>query len=193
MVIIYCIDVYTPYRWKWFEGFPFTKKISPYGDYFSVKVDSKGKKTIVKNLHKHKIRYRIYEEKWARSTDYRREFIKNNKAPYRCRYCNRKLKQKYMVVDHVIPVNKVKNSLFARLLINIQGMDSVNDIKNLVASCKRCNSAKSDKMGLWLIRAYLGRYKIYWLLIGIVKLFIKVLCTVAVIYLLIRLYTLWTM
>ena len=69
-----------------------------------------------------------------------------------------------MEVDHLIPVAKVKKSGFVRFLLRMHGIQNVNDKRNLVASCHRCNERKRDKMGVWYIRGRLGKYRIYWLI-----------------------------
>ena len=50
----------------------------------------------------------------------------------------------------------------AQRLLKSNGCDNVNDVKNLVASCSRCNRKKSNLMGLWYIRGKLGACKWYW-------------------------------
>ena len=46
---------------------------------------------------------------------------------------------------------------------------SVNDIRNLAPACRDCNSKKSDKMGLWVVRGWLGKYKLYWIILRIIQ------------------------
>ena len=79
------------------------------------------------------------------------------------------MKKEYLVVDHLVPVAKTKKSTLARNLLYVRGIDNVNDWRNLAPSCYRCNSRKSDKMGLWYIRGILGRYELYWVLLRLTE------------------------
>lgn len=130
--------------------------------YYYIKINESGKKKLLRKLHRSGIKYRCVPEQWERSSDYRQQFFKENKPPYRCRYCNRKLSKDTLVVDHIIPVYAAKTDASARRLLKIRGMNSVNDTGNLTASCVRCNKQKGSKMGIWLVRAYLGKYRLYW-------------------------------
>jgi hypothetical protein len=69
-----------------------------------------------------------------------------------------------MVIDHLIPVAKAKVSSYARFCLKLHGITNVNDVRNLVPSCDRCNRKKGAKMGLWVVRGRLGKYKLYWII-----------------------------
>lgn len=56
----------------------------------------------------------------------------------RCAYCGRHIEMKDMQIDHFIPQNK--EYLF--VLGEIQGVDSVDDFKNLMPACRSCNHYK---------------------------------------------------
>lgn len=107
--------------------------------------------------------------KYQRSTDYRRRFLKYNKGVFGggnffCSYCGRLLTPRRMTVDHLIPVNKVKKRGLARTIMKIKGIDNINDVENLVPSCSACNGHKSDKMGVWILRGNIGRHPWFWIL-----------------------------
>lgn len=106
--------------------------------------------------------------KYQRSTDYRRQFLRHNKGIFGggnffCSYCGKLLTPQRMTVDHLIPVNKVKRKGFARLIMKIRGINNINDVNNLIPSCSNCNSRKSDKMGLWIIKGDIGKHPWYWI------------------------------
>ena len=110
------------------------------------------------------MRKNVYE----RSTNYRRNFLNYyhgvfNSGIYHCSYCGKLIKPENMTVDHLIPVNKVKHFGIARILMKIQRIHNINDVKNLIPSCYKCNSKKSDKMGIWIIKGEIGRHFGYWL------------------------------
>lgn len=168
--MIYIFDVYTKHKRLWMDEFNFHEKKCKNGIYYTTKVFDDDRSKILKKLKWSGLKYRCIEEQWERSSDYRRKFFKEyGDDPYRCRYCNKKLTQDKVVVDHVIPVHSVKDSPRARRMLKSQGIENVNDVRNLVASCKHCNLLKGDKMGVWLIRAKLGRYSAYWVIKPIVQ------------------------
>lgn len=108
------------------------------------------------------------DSRYTRSANYRTEFIRHNKGykgnrtMYHCAYCGRKIKKDEMQVDHLIAVNKVKKHILPRLFMHLCGIHNVNDTKNLVASCSRCNQRKSDNQGFWLVRGFFGRSIWFW-------------------------------
>lgn len=105
------------------------------------------------------------KKNYQRGSNYRNTFFSKNKAfRYRCAYCGKRLKQEDVEVDHLIPVSAAQNSLFIRILLNICGITNINEEKNLVSACRKCNRKKSDKIGLWVIRGAIGRYRIIWIL-----------------------------
>jgi len=120
--------------------------------------------------HHYEVLY-VYPEEMARSSDYRTTFFKSHKKPkggyYRCIYCHKKLKGK-IEIDHIYPVHKAKTKE-GQFFLKLLGIKSVNDPKNLAASCHRCNRAKSSKTGLWLIRALLGSHEWYWVSLRIIE------------------------
>ena len=172
---MYCVDIYTSKYKLWMNRYNVKEKSGKYGVYYTTKLDYKQKKKLIRKLKWKNIKYRCYEERWNRSSDYRKKFLNATKPPYRCRYCNRYLKTEYMVVDHIIPVDKAKSSTKAKNLLALQGIKNVNDVKNLAPSCYDCNSRKGAKMGLWFIRGILGKYKWFWIAKNIFLFFILIL------------------
>ena len=167
----YIFDIYTKHKRLWMDEFNFREKKFKNGIYYTAKVFDDDRKKILKKLKWSGLKYRCIEEQWERSSDYRRKFFKEyGNGPYRCRYCNKKLTQDKVRIDHVIPVHAAKDSPRARRMLQSQGIENVNDVRNLVASCRHCNLMKGDKMGIWIIRANLGKYNLYWTVKPIIKL-----------------------
>ena len=159
-----CVDLYSDALQLWMEKYNPQKVTGTKGIYYTTVIDSCQKKELLKEAHRHRIKYRWYERKWSRSSNYRDIFFKHHKPPYRCRYCNRKLTVSQMVIDHIVPISQVKKSARARRFLTLRGIQNINDPKNLAPSCSQCNSRKSDKMSLWIIRGVLGEYKLFWAL-----------------------------
>jgi 5-methylcytosine-specific restriction endonuclease McrA len=140
----------------------FTEKKNHIGPYFSIEapgLDSWQIKTI---LQMHGYKYRAYDKRYERASNYRKIYFENNKGPYRCSYCGKHLRADKLEVDHLIPVAKAKSESGVRMLLQICGVRNVNDAKNLVSACHKCNNKKSDKMGLWVVRGVIGRHKSVW-------------------------------
>lgn len=153
----YCVDVFTDRKMPWMEEFHPIRAASRYGTYYTFRADERTKKRIMRKAMWRGIRTRAYESRWARSADYRSLFLSENEPPYRCIYCGRYISSDEMQVDHIVPVAAVKKSAFARWLLERKDIHSVNDIRNLAPSCRRCNMKKGTKLGLWYIRACLHR------------------------------------
>lgn len=120
---------------------------------------------------------------YKRSKDYRQKFIHmhppDKHGKYRCVYCGRKIKQQDMQVDHIIPVDAVQHSWFMRHRMK----KGVNDISNLVPSCKKCNLKKASKVSLYYrIRARIGSHEGYWVFRKIVRTTFAILIILAVTY-----------
>lgn len=133
-------------------------------------VDADSKKKIDRLCDRYRLSVKWYKKQWTRSSGYRSAFFRNNKPPYRCRYCHRRLPKDKLEVDHLMPVGKAKRHAHIRFLLWVSGIRDINDPKNLVASCHSCNERKRDKTGWWYIRGVLGKYKLYWLVVYLFRL-----------------------
>lgn len=153
-----CIDVFTENHASWMDAFSHKKMQSPYGIYFHFDCTPEEEKQIRRKAYSKHLRFRSYDRRWNRSDNYRQIFFRNTKGPYRCRYCGRYLNVKYLQVDHLVPVAKTRKGGTARLFLELRGITNVNDPRNLVPACSRCNRKKGDKMGLWLLRGLMGKY-----------------------------------
>lgn len=118
-----------------------------------------------------------------RGTNYRKDFVdhsqlvihKNGKRLYRCVYCHKLLTDASLTVDHLIPVQAVYSSDYSdfnRKILNKFGIVDINDIKNLVPSCEKCNKSKGKKIGLWTIRGLLGKHRIFWVTYYLLSIFV---------------------
>ncbi|MEG1482907.1 MAG: HNH endonuclease signature motif containing protein [Cetobacterium sp.] len=170
------------------EQFKFTKK--PYGrSYWEKKIDNdiRGKEVIGDIASYFKERglnvLTLYPEN-RRSNNYRQIFLENNKGIngyYFCAYCGKILNEKYLAVDHIIPINKASKSKFLKWILELIKINDINDIKNLTPSCKKCNSRKASKTGFWIVRGLLGKYTVTWvltwtmLIISVVSLIVKMI------------------
>lgn len=125
-------------------------------------IETEQRKEVETKLKKIRVSQQWYKKEWKRSSNYRQIFFENNQGPYRCRYCNRRLKKEYLQVDHLVPVDKVEKTEIAKLLLKLRGIEDVNNIRNLVPSCGKCNRAKGNNMGWWYLRGIFGQYKWYW-------------------------------
>lgn len=118
------------------------------------------------------------QNKFERSSDYRMQFMRRWPPEaggyYHCVYCGRKIKTQDMQVDHVIAVDMVKHNFIFRLFLP----DGVNETKNLVPSCRKCNRKKSNYGGLWLVRGY------YWKICLPIYKLLRLACILVLLFLL---------
>lgn len=149
----------------------FREKQNSYGTYFYSEVSSCDSWQIKTLLNYHRFKYRCFDSRYERSGNYRKTFFETHKGPYRCAYCGKWVTGKNLEVDHLVPVSKAKTSVGVRAWLHMCGILNVNNPKNLVASCKKCNGKKSDKMGFWVIRGSIGRFKTFWMIRDIVVIF----------------------
>lgn len=154
----YCVDVFTEDKASWMTNYHPVSSSSRFGTYYTLRGNADDKKHIIRECAKRNIKSRAYESRWARNADYRKEFFKQMPPPYYCRYCGKRIFPSSMQVDHIVPVAAVKKSVYARWLLKRQGITNVNDIRNLAPSCRKCNRRKGSSMGIWLLRARLGRH-----------------------------------
>lgn len=159
---MYYLNIYTDCPKSWLLKYDLKEKYYKDSLYYQLKGEYKELESIRKRLIRCKIRHKMFEERYQKSNDYRKIFLENTSGPYRCRYCNRPLKTEYMQVDHIIPASKVKSNAYLQMWLFLNKCESVNDLKNLVPSCFKCNQAKGRKIGLWPLRAYLGQFESYW-------------------------------
>lgn len=122
----------------------------------------------------HHLNIKIYDDKDKRNHEYRKNFFQTNLGLfnkgryYHCAYCGRILKKEKIQIDHIFPIYMVKDSNFTTFNKKVLKLFHITDIncnRNLVASCKKCNQRKGNKTGLWVIRAWIGKYILFWIIV----------------------------
>ena len=138
------------------------------GDSFYGLLDSDKKIQSIKYYcQAHKLKFKINNSLGNRSSDYRRIFFIYNKPQlfgkyYICAYCGKLLSKDRLTVDHLYPIGKASKSIKYQKKLSRRGVNNINDAKNLVGSCSRCNSRKGAKAGFWIIKGKLGKSKTLW-------------------------------
>lgn len=123
----------------------------------------------------HHISIRITNSFSARGNGYRRKFF-DTYPPfiggfYICAYCGKPVRKDKLTIDHLYPVGQIKRSAKLQKKLMKMGYESVNDPRNLVPSCDRCNHKKAAKMGIWIIKGKIGRYFLIWMIRYAVRVF----------------------
>lgn len=127
------------------------------------------------------------DSSYTRNAHYRADFfatnkpiIKDDKPYYRCVYCGKLVPKNKITIDHLYPIHKVKKSInrnFNRQMLKKFEIYDINDCKNLVPACSRCNKRKSKKTGIWLLRGYFGNNPIFWTMINV---FLVLFCIIGI-------------
>lgn len=114
---------------------------------------------------KNGLKMEMNDNSYNRSYNYRLQFFDNTPPflnnKYFCIYCGRFLNKEKLTVDHIIPIAKIKKDRCLQEKIVSYGWKDGNDIKNLGASCKSCNSKKGAKMGFWIIKGRIGKSNVF--------------------------------
>jgi hypothetical protein len=121
------------------------------------------------------------DKQYERSKDYRSKYIKKHKGffgIYCCSYCGKLCSKSKMEVDHIYPINGVKNKASGKLWVKLNtwylpsNNKGVNETWNTTSACHDCNASKSDSGGLWVWRGYIGRIVFpilnIWLIVGLI-------------------------
>lgn len=125
---------------------------------------------------KNKLKFEIDNSFGVRSADYRKVFFSKNKPIlnkwYICSYCGKLINKKYITVDHLYPVAEASSNYRLQKKLKRKGFVDVNDPRNLIAACLKCNQRKSSSMSFWIIKGKLGRIKVLWIFRWIIRLII---------------------
>ena len=120
-----------------------------------------------------KINIEIINRFGTRGNGYRRNFFMAYKPVignyYVCAYCGKLVHKDRLTIDHLYPVGRVKRSAVLQKKLMKLGYESVNDVRNLVPSCDRCNYKKAARMGIWIIKGKIGRHPFVWLVRHIIR------------------------
>lgn len=81
---------------------------------------------------------------------------------YRCAYCGKKKPKDKITIDHIFPVHCMEKYPAVRKRAALFGIHGSNDMKNLCTACMRCNQKKEAKMGIWILKGFLGKQPWYW-------------------------------
>lgn len=145
-----------------------------HGKYYAANMAPEEAKGWKGKAKRYKLKYLSYDAEFLRSSYYRTKFLKNKGSPnkrYRCVYCGKKMKEEDMTVDHVISIKAAQSSAYARFLLRRKG--GIDDIRNLVPSCARCNNKKGDSISLhWRLKAAIGQHASYWAMKKILLMYI---------------------
>ena len=147
-------------------GFRFNKRSKPGESFYEKKCDE-GEAHEVSIFSKQQgLECDLIPAEYTRSNDYRKEFFKVQKpakeALYRCAYCGKKFPYSQIQVDHIYPVNGLSYCNRTRRRAARHGIKEANDPKNLCCACKKCNTRKGTKLGLWIPRGFLGKKEWLW-------------------------------
>ena len=67
-----------------------------------------------------------------------------------------------ITIDHIFPVHCMEKYPAVRKRAALFGIHGSNDMKNSCTACMRCNQKKEAKMGIWILKGFLGKQPWYW-------------------------------
>ncbi len=115
---------------------------------------------------RHKLKLCINSSYSSRGNKYRDKFFSSNPPAflgmYFCAYCGRPIRKSDVTVDHLYPVGKVSADHKLQRRMKRMGIRGVNDSKNLVAACLKCNQQKGKNTGIWVLKGRIGRHACVW-------------------------------
>lgn len=142
-------------------------KLHDNGDTFSGVLTKRQKDKLIDYCKKNHIRYHI-DNDFGKRNNYRAIYFESNRPVignrYFCAYCGILISRRNVTVDHIYPVHLADTDFKTQRMLSRKGWKSINDVRNLVAACRKCNSRKSDKTGLWILRGKIGKSSTLWIL-----------------------------
>lgn len=151
-------------------------------DTFVGDIEKSEYKKLARFCNSKRLVFYINNEYGTRGTHYRADFFNHNppviKDRYFCAYCGRLIRKRRITVDHLYPIGAVNKNLSLQKKLKRRGIENINNIKNLVASCNYCNQKKGTKMGKWIWRGRIGRYPIVW----VIRHFIRICIFAGILY-----------
>lgn len=133
---------------------------------YSGRVSKSTYKRIEEHCRKNHIRVKLDNGFGDRSADYRKTFFTHTRPLagkwYICAYCGRIRSKEAITVDHLYPVSRAQKSIEFQKKMRRKGYRNINDHKNLVAACSKCNMKKGAKTGIWVVKGKIGRYTPIW-------------------------------
>lgn len=142
--------------------------------YYAAIADPKLLQKIERYCFWHNLRFETCDLFSQRSSDYRKVFFRTYPPifgdKYFCAYCGRLYKKNWISIDHLYPVAKVRSNTKLKEHLKKIGASSVNDPKNLVPACLRCNQSKGTKTGLWILKGKIGRHQRLWIVRWVIRL-----------------------
>lgn len=166
----YRVEVRKTRRSKWFDSSAYPelayKRTGKRAARWEGLLDPDRLRALRREARRLRLEVRATPVEYTRSSTYRRDYFDAaGRGAKRCRYCNARLGEGEVTVDHLVAVNLAAKSLLARAALRLMGANGVNDPVNLVPACDRCNRRKAAKGGLWILRGLLGRYRAYWVVL----------------------------
>lgn len=109
--------------------------------------------------------FECHDSRYERNSTYRSDFFRAYppfyKDRYFCVYCGRLLNPQRLEVDHIISVHAAADTMAGKRMLKRRKIEDVNDVRNLAASCRRCNRKKGSRLYGWVFRGYLGKSNKY--------------------------------
>ena len=134
--------------WLWWKKYTCIKRANGRVYYEKKECSRWEKNHMQRYCRRRNLTFEAVPTQYTRSSNYRSLFFAKYPSPtgkYRCAYCGKK---------------KPKDAVRKRAALF--GIHGSNDMKNLCTACMRCNQKKEAKMGIWILKGFLGKQPWYW-------------------------------
>ena len=151
--------------WLWWKKYTCIKRANG-RVYYEKKECSRREKNHMQRFSRRKgLTFEAVPTQYTRSNSYRSQFFACHPSAtgkYRCAYCGKKKPKDKITIDHIFPVHCMEKYPAVRRRAALFGIHGSNDMKNLCTAGMRFNQKKEAKMGIWILKGFLGKQPWYW-------------------------------
>ncbi len=173
-------------RSAWFRLRRFGLRKDRYGGYAGTVPSRRKLEKLRAYCEQKQLYFRINNAYGKRSGSYRSRFFASHRPVffgfYFCAYCGKLLPKSKVSVDHLYPVGSASRDPDMQKFLKKKHLSGINDPKNLVPACRRCNQEKGQKMDGWIRKGRIGRHQWVWLLRHLLRIAGIALLTAAAVY-----------
>lgn len=185
--MLYPVSVKCPYKLNYKQRWVLKSyDLNWNGCTYSGRINRKKYAKLQTYCKRNRLKLSIENELSTRGVNYRTAFFEKNAPIYKdyyfCSYCGFPLPKSKITVDHLYPIGLAKKDISFQKKLHKKGIYDINDVKNLVPACKKCNKRKGVKTGAWIIKGKIGRHQYLWVVRHILRIALMLSLIILLIY-----------